>query len=104
MMDGGDFRVEFDNLDFPMNISGDLDFYMDSNGIPVPISYKELSDKPKLNGETIDGNVNESDPTVPAWAKEPTKPKYTPAEIGAMEAGSMAELDAGDFEEMWESI
>lgn len=98
MMDVGDFRVELDNLDFPMNISGDLDFDMDSNGIPVPMSYKELSDKPKLNGKTIDGNVNESDPTVPAWAKQPEKPKYTVSEIG------MAELDAGDFEEMWESI
>ena len=27
--------------------------------------------------------IIESDPTVPAWAKEPTKPTYTAREIGA---------------------
>lgn len=29
----------------------------------------------------------ETDPTVPAWAKEATKPSYTAAEVGASEAG-----------------
>ena len=29
-------------------------------------------------------SYTESDPTVPAWAKTPTKPAYTPAEIGAL--------------------
>lgn len=28
--------------------------------------------------------VTESDPTVPAWAKQPTKPTYTAAEVGAL--------------------
>ena len=28
--------------------------------------------------------VEESDPTVPAWAKEATKPSYTAAEVGAL--------------------
>lgn len=28
--------------------------------------------------------VTESDPTVPAWAKQPTKPAYTAAEVGAL--------------------
>lgn len=28
--------------------------------------------------------VTETDPTVPAWAKQPTKPAYTAAEVGAM--------------------
>lgn len=61
-------------------------------------SYNDLNDLPKLDGRTIIGDIPEQDPTVPAWAKQPEKPKYTSAEIG------MAELDAGDFEEMWESI
>lgn len=104
MMDVGDFRVELDNLDFPMNISDDLDFDMDSNGVPVPVSYKELLDKPTLNGETIDGDMTETDPTVPAWAKSPTKPDYNAEEVGAIPEGAMVELDAGDFAEMWESI
>lgn len=33
----------------------------------------------------------ETDPTVPAWAKEPTKPSYTAEEIGADDKGSAAE-------------
>lgn len=31
----------------------------------------------------VENPIVESDPTVPAWAKEPTKPTYTTAEIGA---------------------
>lgn len=104
MMDVGDFRVELDNLDFPMNISGDLDFDMDSNGVPVPISYKELLDKPKLNGETIEGDMNETDPTVPDWAKAPTKPEYNAEEVGAIPEGSIRVLDDGAFWEMLENM
>lgn len=42
-------------------------------------------------GEYDSGGIKkESDPTVPAWAKRPTKPKYTPQEIGAQPAGDYA--------------
>jgi hypothetical protein len=34
-----------------------------------------------------DGSYIESDPTVPNWAKQPAKPTYTAAEIGAAPAG-----------------
>ena len=34
--------------------------------------------------------VEESDPTVPAWAKQPEKPEYTPEEIGAQPKGDYA--------------
>lgn len=30
------------------------------------------------------GNFEEKDPTVPSWAKSPTKPKYTASEVGAL--------------------
>lgn len=30
--------------------------------------------------------TRETDPTVPAWAKQPTKPTYTAEEVGAMPA------------------
>ena len=36
--------------------------------------------------ESGGGVEEETDPTVPAWAKNPTKPSYTAAEVGAMEA------------------
>ena len=36
--------------------------------------------------------VEETDPTVPAWAKQPTKPSYTAAEVGAL---SQSQLQSG---------
>lgn len=36
--------------------------------------------------------IEESDPTVPAWAKEPTKPVYTASEVGAEPSGTAASM------------
>ena len=36
----------------------------------------------------VDYVATESDPTVPSWAKQPTKPSYTAAEVGADAAGT----------------
>ena len=36
------------------------------------------------------GIAQESDPTVPAWAKQPEKPTYTPEEVGAQPKGDYA--------------
>lgn len=36
-----------------------------------------------------DGIVVETDPTVPAWAKEPEKPTYTAEEVGALPVGTV---------------
>lgn len=46
--------------------------------------YDELDNKPTLNGVTIQGSMDETDPTVPAWAKTPNKPSYSAAEVGAL--------------------
>lgn len=35
--------------------------------------------------------ITESDPTVPAWAKQPTKPTYTAAEVGAISKEDLQE-------------
>lgn len=65
--------------------------------------YERLSNQPKINGVTLVGNktaeelelqpkgdylTSESDPTVPQWAKNPTKPSYTAAEVGADASGT----------------
>ena len=45
--------------------------------------------------------TQETDPTVPSWAKQPTKPTYTATEVGAIPttqkgaASGVAELDSG---------
>ena len=36
------------------------------------------------DGSTSTANIIETDPTVPAWAKAASKPKYTAAEVGAL--------------------
>lgn len=75
-----------------------------SDNIFVDADYNKLKHLPKLDGRPIIGDIPELDPTVPAWAKKPTKPDYSAEEVGAIPEGSMVELDAGDFAEMWESI
>ena len=44
-----------------------------SENFVISHSYNDLSDKPKLNGQTIQGDIDEIDPTVPEWAKSPKK-------------------------------
>lgn len=46
--------------------------------------YNELKNKPTLNGKTIQGDMQETDPTVSDWAKEAKKPTYTPDEVDAV--------------------
>lgn len=76
--------------------------------------YNALSNKPSIGGVTLSGNktleelgiqpegnyvteeeltqkgylTEETDPTVPDWAKAPEKPSYTAEEVGADEQGS----------------
>ena len=74
-----------------------------SDNIFVDADYNKLKHLPKLDGRPIIGDIPELDPTVPDWAKAPTKPDYNAEEVGAIPEGAMAELDAGDFAEMWEA-
>lgn len=59
--------------------------------------YRQLTNKPSINNVPLIGNYNETDPTVPQWAKEPSKPHYNASEVGAMAEGSAylkSEVDA----------
>lgn len=64
-------------------------------------SYNDLKDKPTLNGKTIQGAMDEEDPTVPDWAKQPTKPGYSAEDVGAIPAEST--LGEADLEYMWDT-
>ena len=68
------------NLDHPV-------YYHDGTGI-------------KLWTGSTGGSYTETDPTVPAWAKAPTKPTYTAAEVGAQVAplvGQINDNTASDY-------
>ena len=64
--------------------------------------YTELINKPSINGEELIGNYNEIDPTVPEWAKEATKPNYTPEEVGAIDEDN--EVSFADLLSAWNNI
>ncbi len=91
-------------IDIPLEID-DLDLKIDYDGtVVLSRSYNDLEDKPRLNGETIVGDMVETDPTVPNWAKAPTKPEYSANEVGAIPEGSIRVLGDGDFWEMLENM
>ncbi len=91
---GADMPMDSENLEFDMGYNGD---------VSIPKSYNDLSDKPTLDGETIQGDMHEQDPTVPEWAKAPEKPQYSADDVGAIPVGAINALDAGDFAEMWDN-
>lgn len=66
------------------------------------IDYNKAINKPKLNGKTLIGNVNEIDPTVSQWAKQPEKPSYTPNEVGALDRDS--EMSFSDIKLIWDGF
>lgn len=57
--------------------------------------YRQLSNLPSLNGRKIIGDISETDPTVPEWAKEPFPPVSTErfVELSA-KVGEMLPADA----------
>lgn len=80
------FRVESSRT--PLSLKADIP---PTKGITAKIStqggtndYEKLINKPTLNGKTIIGDIEEIDPTVSDWAKQPKKPEYTPDEVDAV--------------------
>ena len=69
----------------------------------INIPDREWSRNFWLRVKALFGNciTTETDPTVPSWAKQPTKPTYTASEVGAIPttqkgaASGVAELDSG---------
>ena len=72
-----------------------------SDNIFADADYNKLKHLPKLDGRPIIGDIPELDPTVPAWAKAPTKPEYTAEDVGAVPTGAV--LGAADLEYMWDT-
>ena len=74
--------------------------------VGTPLSPSKIAEKlkpvktvngiaPDENGNVVvqggggGGIVQETDPTVPAWAKQPEKPTYTAEEVGALPASTV---------------
>ena len=54
------------------------------------LSTNDFTDEYKNKVDSALDNYVESDPTVPAWAKEAKKPTYTPEEVGAEASGTVS--------------
>lgn len=59
------------------------------------IKAKESADRAEAAADRAE-NIKETDPTVPAWAKQPEKPTYTAEEIGAQPKGDYASREDVD--------
>lgn len=76
----GSTNVDLTNYYNKTEIDNKLSYKADTSSIPVvPTNVSQFTnDAGYITGYT------ETDPTVPAWAKQSTKPKYTAQEVGAL--------------------
>ena len=58
----------------------------------IPAKTSELA-----NDSGFITDYTETDPTVPSWAKQPTKPTYTASEVGALPAGTKIPSKTSDL-------
>lgn len=84
------------------DISEEIDLEMDDEHDHGTSDYNKLKNKPTLNGETIIGDMNEIDPTVPEWAKAETKPTYTYQEVEAV--GAENEIHMSEIDRMFTAV
>lgn len=106
MISGIDLNVEFSKikpLDVSLSENSDFDLKL-ADQMNLSTSYNSLDDKPKLDGRPIIGDIPELDPTVPNWAKSPTKPEYTAEDVGAVAEKDLEAFTPSDLEIMWDSI
>lgn len=82
----------------------ELEFDMDEVYETVTSDYTRLKNKPKLNGVEIVGNVEETDPTVHDWAKEPTRPTYDAEDVGAIAEGDIGSITLEDLGDLWDKL
>lgn len=71
--------LTINNKSLTSDITLTLDDISDGNNRAIPTNVSQLN-----NDAGYLTSYTESDPTVPNWAKQPTKPTYTAAEVGAL--------------------
>ena len=69
----------------PDAIKNVVDDYLKQNPVEVPVqSVNGQIGVVELTANDVGAIADETDPTVPDWAKQPTKPSYTAEEVGAL--------------------
>ena len=67
-----------------LEMENDTELRIECEQIYIMDDYEQLKNKPRLNGKEISGDMYETDPTIPEWAKAQNKPSYTPEEVNAV--------------------
>ena len=74
-----------ESIQDPNAIKNAVEDYLAQNPVEVPVkSVNGQTGAVELTAEDVGAISNETDPTVPDWAKQPTKPSYTAEEVGAL--------------------
>lgn len=66
--------------------------------------YNELKNLPTLDGEVFCGPMKEKDPTVPEWAKKPSRPVYNADDVGAVSKDDVKIISEKMLNEIWNSF
>ena len=90
------------DIDLSVEKEEDLNLSISEEIVGGTEDYRILKNKPTINGERLVDNYNEIDPTVPSWAKDSFKPKYTADEVGALDSES--EVSFSDIKAVWDSV
>ena len=67
------------------------------NQHPIEVIIGLREELERLNNKEV--IVEETDPTVPEWAKQPERPKYTAEEVGALPADTKIPTKLNELEE-----
>lgn len=68
----------------PDAIKNAVEDYLEQNPVEIPVqSVNGQTGAVELTADDVGAIADETDPTVPDWAKQPTKPSYTAEEVGA---------------------
>lgn len=88
--------VEYSDMDDWANNAQTQAYYLDDEGNLAYDAERAASlpsdDETPPGGGTLPDGFAETDPTVPMWAKQPTKPKYTAQEVGALSADVLPDV------------
>ena len=90
------------DIDLSVEKEEDINLSISEEIVDGTEDYRILKNKPTINGERLVDNYNEIDPTVPGWAKDSFKPKYTADEVGALDSES--EVSFSDIKAVWDSV
>ena len=97
---------EFNGATFVPEINDGVLSWSNDAGLenPEPVDFSSefaLKDEVPTKVSDLENDSNfltqETDPTVPSWAKQPNKPSYTPQEVGAMPANTPIPQNISDL-------